>query len=345
MKKILLFLGNEYFSQYRTGVGKYHENILYSLDCDYTLAIDRQNNLMDTPWNCHILRMSHFKRKIISILKFIIPIEFFFNDYNIILTDSFSFFSFNKSKKIYMIVHDCMSFTESQNYTIRQKLFSRISALTYKRADLIIAVSQTTKQTLHSIFKIPYSKIQVIPNVTDFYVQNVPSNFYLFIGDMRKTKNLDVLILGFKNYLEQYSCNEKLIIAGNKKNEYLKLNEIVISNKLENKIDFPGYIDENTKIKLFSKAKGFVFLSDNEGFGIPLLEAAVNKIPVLCSDIPVFREVLSEDFAIFVNNKNIQAIADGFYLLSKKTIEENKAEVLRKRYSRSVFKSEINRIL
>lgn len=345
MKNVLLYLGDECFSKVRTGVGKYHDNILQSLNCEYTLAVSSHLNVTNRYQNCKILRVSAMKRRYISFFKWFLPFECFFKGYDIVFTDSFSFFSFDATKKFYMIVHDCMSFTEPENYTIKQKLFSKLCSMTYKRCDLIIAVSQTTKQTVHTLFKIPYNKICVISNITDFYIKNFSSNFYLFIGDMRKTKNLDLMILGFKTYLDRYNCNERLIIAGSKKNEFENLKKIVSINKLEERIFFPGYVDEDNKNELFSKAKGLIFLSDNEGFGIPLLEAAVNKIPILCSDIPIFREVLSEDYAVFVDNKDIQSIADGFLTLSKKIIDENKVKDLREKYSMDVFKIKINKIL
>jgi glycosyltransferase involved in cell wall biosynthesis len=42
---------------------------------------------------------------------------------------------------------------------------------------------------------------------------------------------------------------------------------------------------------LYTHASALVFPSLNEGFGLPLAEAAHVGCPVLCSDIPVLREV------------------------------------------------------
>jgi glycosyltransferase involved in cell wall biosynthesis len=39
--------------------------------------------------------------------------------------------------------------------------------------------------------------------------------------------------------------------------------------------------------------------SFGEGFGLPLIEAAQKKIPILARDIPVFREVAGEHAAYF----------------------------------------------
>ena len=43
--------------------------------------------------------------------------------------------------------------------------------------------------------------------------------------------------------------------------------------------------------KFYKKANLFVSLSEHEGFGLTLLEAMKFGCPVVCSDIPVFREI------------------------------------------------------
>ena len=49
--------------------------------------------------------------------------------------------------------------------------------------------------------------------------------------------------------------------------------------------------DDAELAALYRSAEYSFQLSVGEGFGLPLVEAAANGIPVICSDIPVFREV------------------------------------------------------
>ncbi len=62
---------------------------------------------------------------------------------------------------------------------------------------------------------------------------------------------------------------------------------------------FPGYVSEPDKIAFFRNARGAVFASLSEGFGIPIVEGAVMGLPVICSDIDVFREVAGENALYF----------------------------------------------
>ncbi len=46
-------------------------------------------------------------------------------------------------------------------------------------------------------------------------------------------------------------------------------------------------------------ADAIIFPSSEEGFGIPIIEAGINSIPVFCADIPVLRELGGEDAHYF----------------------------------------------
>ena len=62
---------------------------------------------------------------------------------------------------------------------------------------------------------------------------------------------------------------------------------------------FAGYVSDARKVDFFRAARGIVFASLSEGFGIPIVEGAVMDLPVLCSDIEVFREVAGDDALYF----------------------------------------------
>jgi glycosyltransferase involved in cell wall biosynthesis len=60
---------------------------------------------------------------------------------------------------------------------------------------------------------------------------------------------------------------------------------------------------------LFRLADALLFPSRMEGFGIPLLEAGLSRIPIFCSDLPVFREVAPEAAVMFSLDEPAAAIA------------------------------------
>ena len=58
---------------------------------------------------------------------------------------------------------------------------------------------------------------------------------------------------------------------------------------------------------LYQKSTCLLAASENEGYGLPLIEAAQYKLPILARDIPVFREVLS-DFATYFDDASIDGL-------------------------------------
>ena len=344
MNRGLLFLGDAYFINGRVGVGTYHSNIINELSEDYDIVVPSSYSAQ-LPKNANPITLSKWQRKKISLLKWFLPVSFFFKGYDYIITDSFSFKKGKTLTRLFMIIHDCMCFTEPQNYTFAQRLYAHIASKSYKNAERIIAVSQSTRQTIHDLFHISYNKISLISNVTSFTFKWNPTDYFLYIGDMRKTKNLHNLISGFSLYLKQSGNNEKLIICGRKKYEFDNLSKQVNDLGIHESVIFTGYVTEEDKKNYFEKTKALLLLSDNEGFGIPLIEASTNGVPVICSDIPVFHEILSNEAAVFVDNKDINEIAGAFSIIQNKTVASDYSNMLKDEYSLKQFNWKLNELL
>ena len=60
---------------------------------------------------------------------------------------------------------------------------------------------------------------------------------------------------------------------------------------------------------LYQMADALIFPSTQEGYGLPLLEAALHGVPVFCSDIPAHREVAAPDACFFKLTTSPRAIA------------------------------------
>lgn len=70
----------------------------------------------------------------------------------------------------------------------------------------------------------------------------------------------------------------------------------------------PGVSDEML-LKLYGACAALLAASEGEGFGLPLIEAAQHKLPIIARGIPVFREVAGEH-AFYFEGKEPQALAD-----------------------------------
>lgn len=72
---------------------------------------------------------------------------------------------------------------------------------------------------------------------------------------------------------------------------------------------------------------GLVFPSHAEGFGLPALEAAQMGVPVICSDLPVFHEILPE-YAEFVSGNDVALWGETLQTVAKKTKKSGNSAAL-----------------
>lgn len=69
-----------------------------------------------------------------------------------------------------------------------------------------------------------------------------------------------------------------------------------------------GISDEYLE-KVYEASTCLIAASEGEGFGLPLIEAAQHKLPIIARDIPVFREVAGE-YAYYFENDNDSAVVE-----------------------------------
>lgn len=176
-----------------------------------------------------------------------------------------------------------------------------------KKADKIIAVSEFTKDEIVKYYKVNPSKIELVYNAVNESADslrsiekeerlkikyNLPEKFILYIGTLQPRKNVAGLVAAYAKIKDQIP-GIKLVIAGNKKahNFDRNIDRVITENELENDIVFTGFVDEEDKLPMYAMSHVFAYLSFYEGFGIPLLEAMNQSVPILSSDIKPLREV------------------------------------------------------
>jgi glycosyltransferase involved in cell wall biosynthesis len=98
--------------------------------------------------------------------------------------------------------------------------------------------------------------------------------------------------------------------------------------------------DDDTMADLYRLADALLFPSTQEGFGIPVLEAGLARMPVFCSDIPPLRETGGSEvyaFPLDADPADVAALiqrtldADPAYLLRRRVLEGYSWEVIVRR--------------
>ena len=222
--------------------------------------------------------------------------------------------------KYIMSVNDITVF--SQHFAIsriRKIGFRRLLGNAMRGAEKVVTISETVKNDLIREFGVPQEKIRVIyPWVKDsFFEQRIDDDdapavggeYILYLGLRIAHKNVDGLIRAFLLLTEEFP-GLRLVIAGSRYRKPDMVDRWKEDPRLRDRIiEKPDPTDAEIQ-RLFAGAKAFVFPSFAEGFGLPPLEAMASGVPVICSDIPVFREVYG-DAVCYVDPHPPESIAEG----------------------------------
>lgn len=120
--------------------------------------------------------------------------------------------------------------------------------------------------------------------------------YFVHIGTFDRRKNLPLLVNSFAQYLKQQPTIQKLVLAGGpgqskQMNDFPVVEKLIESLGLQEQIILPGYLSDGEVKALYEGAFAYVFPSQNEGFGIPILESMGFGVPVIHSDQPALLEV------------------------------------------------------
>ena len=240
----------------------------------------------------------------------ILPIKLLINKVDIVICPDYVAPIICYSKKI-VVIHDNLFWKYPKNYPrIWRNYFTKLIQLGLNSKSIIITTSNYSKLGLQPLFK--KNKIYpVYQSSENFSIQQTNENgkkYILHVGTFEKRKNLLTLIKAFKKLKDELKVDYKLVLAGSTyingdNNVLLKIEKYIKENNLFSSILMPGYIDKNKALYFYNNSLMYVFPSIDEGFGIPLIEALKFEVPVICSDIPIFREI-AEDSVLYFEKQN-----------------------------------------
>jgi glycosyltransferase involved in cell wall biosynthesis len=187
-------------------------------------------------------------------------------------------------------------------------------------AEAVVTISGTVKGELVREFGLPPEKVRVIyPWVKEIFFgppgeDPLPEplrgkEYILYVGLRIAHKNVEGILRAFLLLLDDFP-ELRLVVAGGRYTTPDMVDRWKADPRLKDRlIEIPDPTDEEIA-RLFSGAKAFVFPSFAEGFGLPPLEAMAAGVPVVCSDLPVFREVYG-DAVHYVDPNRAESIAEG----------------------------------
>jgi glycosyltransferase involved in cell wall biosynthesis len=182
-----------------------------------------------------------------------------------------------------------------------------VEKFTMRLPDEIVAVSNKTRDDLIRCGVRP-ERIEVVPVGIDLerIMRIAPSNDQadiLFAGRLIYEKRIDVLIEAIallKKELPAVTCR---IIGDGPERENLQM--LVRRLRLDDNVEFMGFIDQDGLIGYMKSSKAFVLPSVREGFGLVIVEANACKLPVVSirHDMSAVSELIRDGVSGFLVNE------------------------------------------
>lgn len=218
-----------------------------------------------------------------------------------------------KPCKVVSTIHDLAEYVVPQKYSKKQGFIRRCIVRHQVRvSEEIMTVSNYSKKDICTRFKIPADRVHVVYNSVEQSKEvkkESPNNYFLFVSETEKAKNLMGLIKAYVTLDKSIRENFSIYVVGKHGNDHENILNVVRQEQIEDKVVFFGYVTDKELDDLYAKAYAFVFPSYFEGFGLPVLEAMAKGTPVLCSNSSSIPEV-GGDAVLTFDPYNENEIAD-----------------------------------
>ncbi|MDN3547622.1 glycosyltransferase family 4 protein [Mucilaginibacter aquaedulcis] len=210
------------------------------------------------------------------------------------------------------VFHDAFFFESPGDYgKLWLWLYKKTAVPAARRSPFVITPTAYARQRINHFTHIPNERLKVVYEGPKTLPENQnqtnevqlltslmvkPGNYVLHVGSMFKRKNIPALVEAFGKIKKQGHPNLKLVLAGPKPtvktdNDYQLILNTIKQADVEQDVVFTGYLSNEALGTLYKNALMYVFPSINEGFGIPILEAFHNDLPVIVADNTCLPEV------------------------------------------------------
>lgn len=221
--------------------------------------------------------------------------------------------SWGRKYKLVLTLHDLIYYRHRkppQDLSLAIRAIWRLYHLSFlpqrvllNRADLVVTVSETTKGLIrqHKLTKRP---VEVVYNgVADTAVvaRGFPtSRDLIYAGSFMPYKNVETLIKA-AGLRPEFTLHLISKITAVRERQLNALAERVSAN-----VVFHRGISDELYAALLDNSFACLTASRDEGFGIPIVEAMARAVPVVVSDLAIFREVAGQAGSYFAPNSELE---------------------------------------
>ncbi len=193
------------------------------------------------------------------------------------------------------------------------RLYTSLVSASARGSSQVITISDAAKADIMRYLGIPADKITTTylaaddayhPRIgaeRDAAVRekyHLPDQFVLYLGGFDPRKQVNDALLAYTYAGPAHGPDVPLVIGGREPEwgtpMFPDLRDYAAKLEISDYVRWIGYVDEADKPSLYRLADVFVYPSNYEGFGLPVIEAMASGTPVIARDIPVMREIAGD---------------------------------------------------
>ncbi len=222
-----------------------------------------------------------------------------------------------------LVVHDLAFKHFPQHISWMQRWhYAAMTPRFLKKAKRVVTVSEFSKQDIIQ----SYPNLQLNPTVISGAARSgfVPLSwdekeqvkeaytdgyeYFLCVGGINPRKNMMHILKAFSLFKKWHKSNMKLVFAGRLAWQYQEFVEKLKTFKYRNDVLLTGYVEEKILQKLTGAAYASLYVSDFEGFGLPIVEAMQSGVPVVVGNNSSMPEV-GGDAVLYADSTDPENIA------------------------------------
>ena len=218
-------------------------------------------------------------------------------------------------------IHDLIFMRHPEYYKRADvKIYTKKFFNTLKEADRIVAISECTKRDICQLGDIDPRRVSVVyqscakrfaevPDSTKMWQvrdkYELPDRYVLSVGTIEERKNVLLAVKALHHLPDDVS----LIIVGRQTPYSDHVHEYVLEHRMHSRVQMLHNVPDDDLPALYRMADAFVYPSRYEGFGIPIIEAISQGLPVVACTGSCLEEAGGPD-SLYVNPDDPQAMAN-----------------------------------
>jgi len=217
-------------------------------------------------------------------------------------------------------IHDLIFMRHPEYYNRADvKIYTKKFFRTLREADRIVAISECTRRDICELGEIDASRVDVIyqsyaPRFTEepepakmWQVRekyDLPDRYVLCVGSIEERKNVLLAVKALHRLPDDVS----LVIVGRQTPYSDRVHEYVFEHRMHSRVQMLHYVPDDDLPALYRMADCFVYPSRYEGFGIPIIEAISQGLPVVACTGSCLEEAGGPD-SLYVDPDDEEAMA------------------------------------